>query len=441
MKILIDPSVEEAAWALRRPSGSDPDTESKIREDVLRILNQVEEDGDRALKELTARFDGVESDELRISDAETEAAVMQVDESLRTAIYTAKRNIEIFHESQREKIYKIETMPGVLCWRESRAIDTVGLYIPGGTAPLISTVLMLGVPAQLAGCKNVILCSPPDQQGQIHPAILYAAKICGIRDIFRVGGAQAVAAMAFGTETIPAVEKIFGPGNQYVTAAKMAVQSRGIAIDMPAGPSEVLVWADDHANPDFVAADMLAQSEHGADSQSVLICESVEFAEKVKHSITHQKAQLSREDIIDESLKNSVLIVLERSKALSVLNDYAPEHLIIQRKKGNYDPEEIRHAGSVFIGPFTPESAGDYASGTNHTLPTNGYAKMYSGVSLDSFIKKITFQEINAEGLQALDHAISTLADAEQLDAHREAVKIRLKTLSDEDQTMSSDLI
>lgn len=439
MKTLIDPSLTEAAAALRRPSGHDPGAEAVLQENVGSILTQVRERGDVALRELTARFDGVSIRHLQVSDAEIEAAVAQVDESLRSAIRTARKNIETFHESQREKIFKIETMPGVLCWRESRPIDTVGLYIPGGTAPLISTVLMLGVPAQLAGCKNVIMCSPPDDQGQIHPAILYAARRCGIRDIFRVGGAQAIAAMAFGTESIPAADKIFGPGNQYVTAAKMAVQSMGTAIDMPAGPSEVLVWADDFAHPDFVAADMLAQSEHGADSQSVLICESAAFVDKVKKSIIRQKVTLSRESIVDKSLINTVLMVAERSKALSILNDYAPEHLIIQRKKGNYQLDEIRHAGSVFIGPFTPESAGDYASGTNHTLPTNGYAKMYSGVSLDSFIKKITFQEINAEGLKALDHAISTLADAEQLDAHREAVKIRLRSLSGEDQTMNSD--
>lgn len=427
MRILVDPSLEEARLALLRPSGADQAGESKIKEGVKMILEEVKKNGDDALRNFTARFDGVELDEIQVSVEELEKAKSLVDEDLKKAIRIAKENIEAFHASQQEKIEKVETMPGVYCWRESRAIDKVGLYIPGGTAPLISTVLMLGVPAQLAGCQTVILCSPPDKNGDIHPAILYAATLCGIEKIFKAGGAQAIGAMTFGTETIPAVYKIFGPGNQYVTAAKMAVQSLGVAIDMPAGPSEVLVWADDHANPDFVAADLLAQAEHGVDSQAVLVCDSEAFARKVEKSILSQKSKLNREEIIDESLKYSSLIVCNQSKALSFVNDYAPEHLIIQRDKRSYDLTRIINAGSVFVGPYTPESAGDYASGTNHTLPTNGYAKMYSGVSLDSFVKKITFQEIEKEGLQALDFAVSTLASAENLDGHREAVKVRLR--------------
>lgn len=296
---------------------------------------------------------------------------------------------------------------------------------------MISTVLMLGIPAVLAGCRNIILCSPPDAQGQIHPAILYAASLCGIRDIFRVGGSQAIAAMAYGTETVPKVDKIFGPGNQYVTQAKLMVQATGIAIDMPAGPSEVLVWADDYANTDFVAADLLAQAEHGPDSQVVLICDSSDFAKKVKVAVEVQKKQLTRESTIDEALLHSSILVTDRSSAVELINDYGPEHLIIQRQRHHYDLNEIQHAGSVFIGPFSPETAGDYASGTNHTLPTNGYARVYSGVSLDSFVKKITFQELNYEGLKGLSGTLQQLADAEQLDAHRNAVDVRLRYMEE----------
>jgi len=429
MRILVDPSLEEAREAMLRPSGSDQDQESKIKTDVLNILEEVKTKGDQALLDLTTRFDGIELDDIRVAPQTLDDAESLVDEDLKKAIRIAKDNIAAFHDSQREEIRRIETMPGVFCWRESRPIEKVGLYIPGGTAPLISTVLMLGVPAQLAGCETIILCSPPDKTGEIHPAILYAASLCGIDQIYKVGGAQAIGAMTYGTETVPAVHKIFGPGNQYVTAAKMAVQSRGMAIDMPAGPSEVLVWADDYARPDFVAADLLAQAEHGADSQAILVCESEQFAENVKEEVMVQKAKLEREEIVDKSLKYSLFIVCDKSKPLDVINDYAPEHLIIQREDHSYDLAKIKNAGSVFVGPFTPESAGDYASGTNHTLPTNGYAKMYSGVSLDSFVKKITFQEIDVKGLQALDFAVSTLASAEGLDGHREAVKVRLRSL------------
>lgn len=426
MKIYKNIVFQKARDLLRRPSEVTKDDTTKLEDQVRKILNRVKIEGDVALRELTEKHDGVSISDFKVHDSEIEAAVSQVSEDLKKAILTAKNNIEKFHQSQIESSRKIETMPGVICWRESRPIENVGLYIPGGSAPLISTVLMLGVPANLAGCQNVVLCSPPDKQGQIHPAILYAAALCNIRNIYRVGGSQAVGAMAYGTETVPKVDKIFGPGNQYVTQAKLMIQSHGIAIDMPAGPSEVLVWADDSANPKFVAADLLAQAEHGPDSQVVLICESEEFAEQTKKWMNELKTEMSRESIIDQALKNSVMLVAARELAERLINEYAPEHLIIQRNKRSYSTDDIQNAGSVFIGPFSPESAGDYASGTNHTLPTNGAARMYSGVSLDSFVKKITFQELSYEGLQGLESVIRELANAEELDAHRLAVEIRL---------------
>ncbi len=427
MKFFNQPTLDAAREAMKRPVGGQGVSFAQLTSRVEQIMGQVKEKGDQALFDLTQKHDGVLIDSIRIHDAEIEAAMLLIDKELKIALRTAKSNIEKFHRSQKEEVRKVETMHGVTCWRESRPIESVGLYIPGGTAPLISTVLMLGIPAVLAGCRSIVLCSPPDAQGQIHPAILYAASLCGIRNIFRIGGSQAIAAMAYGTETVPKVDKIFGPGNQYVTQAKLMVQATGVAIDMPAGPSEVLVWADDEANADFVAADLLAQAEHGPDSQAVLICESNDFAEKVKAAVDIQKKQLNRESTIDEALTHSCILVTDRSTAEKLINDYGPEHLIIQRQRHQYDLNEIQHAGSVFIGPYSPETAGDYASGTNHTLPTNGYARVYSGVSLDSFVKKITFQELNYEGLKGLSGTLQQMADAEQLDAHRQAVDIRLK--------------
>lgn len=425
MKKLIHPSFGDALAAMVRPAASQ--NRETVRKRVSEILKNVEEEGEAALKALTHRLDGVELRELQVSYAEIDAAVDEIDDELKMAIRTARNNIEKFHRSQILRPQKTETMPGVVCWREARPIESVGLYIPGGSAPLVSTVLMLAVPAQIAGCREVVLCSPPDAGGQIHPAILYAANLCGVRDIYKLGGAQAVAAMAFGTDPVRKADKIFGPGNQYVTEAKLQVQARGVAIDMPAGPSEVLVWADDEARPEFVAADLLAQAEHGPDSQVILVCDSEDFVRKTTAEIEKQMVTLSRRAIIEQALEESVILVAEEKEALRLINAYAPEHLIIQRRRPKKYLEEILHAGSVFIGPYTPESAGDYASGTNHTLPTNGYARMYSGVSLDSFVKKITFQQISREGLKTLEPTITGLADTEKLDAHREAVKIRLK--------------
>ena len=427
MKILDRPQNEEALEALRRPDNDGANTNDRITQTVQDILHQVKSDGDQALIDLTRKLDGVALEVLSVCDSEIEAAIGQVDQSLKSALLAAKANIELFHRSQQEEVRKIETRPGVYCWREDRPIQSVGLYIPGGKAPLISTVLMLGVPARLAGCENIVLCTPPDAQGQIHPAILYAATQCGIRNIYKVGGSQAIAAMAYGTQSIPKVDKLFGPGNQYVTRAKLAVQATGTAIDMPAGPSEVLVWADDAANPAFVAADLLAQAEHGGDSQVVLICDSLEFAQQTQDAVNTQKVELSRRDIIDQALEHCVMIAVNRADAIDLINAYAPEHLIIQRERNQYDLKDIQNAGSVFIGPYSPETAGDYASGTNHTLPTNGAARVYSGVSLDSFVKKITFQELSLEGLTGLSETLQVLADAEQLDAHRRAVDVRLE--------------
>jgi histidinol dehydrogenase len=349
---------------------------------------------------------------------------------LKTAIDIAKTNIEKFHSAQKEEVKRIDTIPGVTCWRESKAIEKVGLYIPGGSAPLFSSVLMLGIPARLAGCKEIVLCTPPQLDGKIHPAILYTAAAIGIKQVYKVGGIQAIAAMTFGTETIPQVNKIFGPGNSYVTAAKQYALRKGIAIDMPAGPSEVLIVADDSADADFVAADLLSQAEHGPDSQVILITYNEKFAEKVIDAIENQLQKLSRSTIAKQALENSKCILMDNLKdAVDFINEYAPEHLIISvQDEGEY-LDNIVNAGSVFLGMYTPESAGDYASGTNHTLPTAGYAKAYSGVSLDSFLKKITFQRISPKGLQSIGPTIETMAEAEGLDAHKNAVTIRLKKI------------
>lgn len=398
-----------------------------LEKSIRRILEKVKYDGDKALRKYSKEFDGIKLKKFLVSEKEFINAEAVLSDELKKAIQQAKRNIETFHTVQKEQIKRIETMPGVVCWRRSVAIEKIGLYIPGGSAPLFSTVLMLAVPATLAGCKEIVLCTPPSKEGTIHPAILYTAKLCGIDKIFKVGGAHAIAAMAFGTESIPKVFKIFGPGNQYVTYAKQLVQRRLVAIDMPAGPSEVLIIADKTALPEFVAADLLSQAEHGPDSQVVLITISESFAEKVISEIARQVEALPRNKIIKQALQNSKLVIVKDiDEAVALSNLYAPEHLILSCADAEQLADKITSAGSVFLGNYSPESAGDYASGTNHTLPTNGYAAMYSGVSLDSFIKKITYQQLTQEGLQNIGNIVMEMAAAEGLEAHKNAVAIRL---------------
>lgn len=427
MQLINYTSKTNLDTALARPVSS----LAAIEKPVLQILNDVKRNGDKALLKYAAKFDKVKLPTLQVTSAEIEQAITAVDKPLKQAIKQAYANISKFHSTQKLKEGKTETTPGVVCWRQSRAIQNVGLYIPGGSAPLFSTVLMLGIPAQIAGCRNVVLCTPADKQGQINPAILYAAQLCGITRIYKTGGAQAIAAMAFGTETIPRVDKIFGPGNQYVTAAKQLVQQMGVAIDMPAGPSEVMVVGDDTCVPAFVAADLLSQAEHGPDSQVVFVALNNELIATVKAEVKRQLALLPRKDVAAQALANSkVVVVKTEAQAVEIINRYAPEHLILAVKSTKYFVDEVYNAGSVFIGNYTPESAGDYASGTNHTLPTNGYARVYGGVSLDAFVKKITYQEISKKGLQNLGPAIETMAAAEQLQAHKNAVSIRLEKLN-----------
>ena len=386
--------------------------------------------GDRVVMEYEAVFDKAELTSLAVTSAEIEEAEKEVPIELKAAIYLAKRNIETFHSAQRFEGKKVDTMEGVTCWQKAVAIEKVGLYIPGGTAPLFSTVLMLAIPAKIAGCKEIVLCTPPDKNGKVHPAILFAAHLAGVSKIFKVGGVQAIAAMAYGTESIPKVYKIFGPGNQYVTAAKQLVSLRDVAIDMPAGPSEVEVLADESANPVFVVADLLSQAEHGVDSQAMLVTTSEKLQTEVVYEVERQLGYLTRRDIAEKSLANSKLILVkDMEEALELTNAYAPEHLIIETKDYMEVAGQIVNAGSVFLGAFSPESAGDYASGTNHTLPTNGYAKAYSGVSLDSFIRKITFQEILPSGMSAIGPAIEVMAANEHLDAHKNAVTVRLEEI------------
>jgi histidinol dehydrogenase len=430
MQVYINPDKKEWPKILARPTLD----LQQLDKTVQIVFDEVKSLGDRAVKKNTKQFDKVEINELRASAAEFEEAEKLVAKNLKNAIDIAKNNIEKFHLSQRDELKMIDTIPGVTCWRESKAIESVGLYIPGGTAPLFSTALMLAVPAKLAGCKEIVICSPPDAEGKIHPVILYAAHVAGATKVFKAGGIQAIAAMTFGTESIPKVHKIFGPGNQYVTAAKRYSLLKGVAIDMPAGPSEVLVLADDSADPDFVAADLLSQAEHGTDSQVVLITYTETFAKKVADSIMEQLKDLPRANIASSALQNSrAILVPDKKTAIDLINFYAPEHLIISvLDEGDYI-DEIINAGSVFLGHYTPESAGDYASGTNHTLPTSGYAKAYSGVSLDSFVKKITFQRISPKGLQSLGPSIEIMAEAEGLRAHKNAVSIRLKKLNKND--------
>lgn len=415
-----------ATWSdiIQRPTQSLETIEQK----VIPILQEVKSRGDEALKHYSKLFDGVEMDSLEVTKEEINKAVNSVSEELKEAINIAYNNIQVFHRQQQGAADITETMPGVQCWRKSVGIEKVGLYIPGGSAPLFSTVLMLAVPAQIAGCSEIILCSPPDKTGSIHPAILYTADLCGIKKIFKAGGAQAIAAMAYGTESIPQVYKIFGPGNQYVTAAKQLVNKDGIAIDMPAGPSEVLVIGDDESRPDFIAADLLAQAEHGADSQVIFVTTEEAYLNLVHFAIDQQLKNLPRKEVTAKALENSKMILVNNiEEAIAFSNAYAPEHLILQTRNAEELAEKVINAGSVFIGHYTPESVGDYASGTNHTLPTNGFARAYSGVSLDSFVKKITFQKISKEGLHNIGKAVEVMAANEELDAHKNAVSIRLK--------------
>ncbi|GAA5088149.1 histidinol dehydrogenase [Chryseobacterium ginsengisoli] len=399
----------------------------KLTEIIFDIFKNVEENGDQALIDFNKKFDNAEVKNIQVSEEEIENAESIISDELKLAIQQAKDNITKFHASQIVEIEKIETTKGVVCWRENRAIEKVGIYIPGGTAPLFSTVLMLAIPAQLAGCKEIILCTPPDKNGNINPAILYTAKLCGVTKIFKTGGAQAIAAMTFGTESIPKVYKIFGPGNQYVVAAKEYCQKFGVAIDMPAGPSEVLVIADENAIPEFCAADLLSQTEHGSDSQVIFISTNEKIFNQTIKETENQLKELPRNELAKESLKNSHFILLSTiDEALEFSNLYAPEHLILALEDFEKYIPKIQNAGSVFLGNYSCESAGDYASGTNHTLPTNGFAKNYSGVSLDSFVKKITFQNLSEEGLQNLGETIEIMAEAEGLFAHKNAVTIRL---------------
>ena len=400
---------------------------STLFDTVQAVLNKVRHEGDAALRYYGNLFDRVDIDDFAVTQEEIREAEQVLPEDLKNAIRIALSNIEKFHAAQAMPELKVETMPGVTCWQKAVPIEKVGLYIPGGTAPLFSTVLMLAVPARIAGCGEIILCTPPDREGKIHPAILYAARMAGVNQICKVGGSQAIAAMSYGTESIPKVYKIFGPGNQYVTAAKQLVGLKDVAIDMPAGPSEVEIIADETANPVFITSDFLSQAEHGADSQSVLLTDSEPLAEAVVQEIERQLSRLQRKEFIEKSLENSRVILLKnRDEIIRFTNQYAPEHLIIHTADYWEMKDEIRNAGSVFLGAYTPESAGDYASGTNHTLPTKGYAKMYSGVNLDSFVKKITFQEITRDGLLTLGPTIEILAENEQLDAHKNAVTVRI---------------
>lgn len=399
---------------------------------VGQIISAIAVSGDLALHEYIQKFDGLSGHQIKVSNDELKAVAAEVPDSLKSAIDLAFNNIYKFHAIQKNDEVIVETIGGVSCWRKSLPIERVGLYIPGGTAPLFSTVLMLGIPALIAGCEEVVLCSPADKNGKINPAILYAAHKCGIHEIYKVGGAQAIAAMGVGTASIPKVDKIFGPGNQYVTAAKQLIQLRGVSIDMPAGPSEVCVLADKTAQPSFIAADLLSQAEHGVDSQVILITDDESILYKVISKIEAQVQMLSRNDIALAALNNSkAILVKDLTTGMQLVNKYAPEHLIIASEHAADFIAQIKHAGSVFLGNYTPESAGDYASGTNHTLPTNGYARAYSGVSLDSFVKKVTFQQITSEGIQNLGNTIITMAEAEGLDAHAAAVKVRLKTIND----------
>jgi histidinol dehydrogenase len=427
MKIFINP--EKVTWdeIVKRPVFDYRQLEAKVSS----ILDDVKLNGDTAINKYTAQFDGIALNDLAVAENELAEAALHVEADLKAAIEVAKNNITAFHNSQNDAVIKIGTTAGVVCWRKSVAIEKVGLYIPGGTAPLFSTLLMLGIPAVLAGCKEIIVCTPPDNNGKINPVILYVAQLIGIKNMYKIGGVQAIGAMAYGTQTIPQVNKIFGPGNQYVTCAKQLVNATGVAIDMPAGPSELAVYADETSYPSFVAADLLSQAEHGADSQVLLVASSLSILERVQDEIEKQLSVLSRKAIAAQALQKSLTVVIENvNDAFELLNEYAPEHLIIASNNALELAENVINAGSVFLGNYSPESAGDYASGTNHTLPTNGYAKAYSGVSLDSFVKKITFQQISKEGIQNIGKAVEMMATAEGLTAHKNAVSIRLNEIN-----------
>ena len=426
MNKIYNPKKENWASLLERPTKTVDDIEATVKE----IFAAVQSKGDEAVNQYTAQFDGIALANNLVSEAEIQTAIAAVDEELKDAIQLAKSNIEKFHQAQKTNRISVETTEGVQCWQEKRPIQKIGLYIPGGTAPLFSTVLMLAVPAAIAGCKEVVLCSPPDKNGNLNPAILYAANLCGVTKIIKVGGIQAIAGMTFGTKTIPKVYKIFGPGNQYVTVAKQLATQFGVAIDMPAGPSELLVVADDSAVPAFVASDLLSQAEHGTDSQVILVSTSKDMIEAVEQEVQSQLAVLPRKAIAENAIANSKLIFVENAAiALDLINEYGPEHFIVCTKNNDFYVDNIENAGSVFIGNYTPESAGDYASGTNHTLPTNGYAKNYSGVNLDSFMKSMTFQKISEKGIQNIGKAIEIMADKEGLQAHKNAVTLRLKAI------------
>ena len=426
MKIYQYPAESEWPALQQRPEMD----VSALFATVQAVLDDVKQNGDAAIRHYGNEFDKVDIADFQVSPEEIGEADMMLSDELKNAIRTAHANIEQFHAAQASPEIKVETMPGVTCWQKPVAIEKVGLYIPGGSAPLFSTVLMLAIPAHIAGCQEIILCTPPDKAGKVHPAILFAARLAGVDKIFKIGGIQAIAAMSYGSASVPKVYKIVGPGNQYVTAAKQLVSLKDVAIDMPAGPSEVEIIADESANPVFIASDFLSQAEHGADSQSILLTTSVKLADTVGLEIERQLKGLQRKEMTSRSLENSRIIVLrDKSEIIRFTNQYAPEHLIIHTVDYAAMKDEIRNAGSVFLGAYTPESAGDYASGTNHTLPTKGYAKMYSGVNLDTFIKKITFQEITPEGLRGLGPTIEILAANEQLDAHQNAVTVRLKEL------------
>ncbi|GAL64953.1 histidinol dehydrogenase [Algibacter lectus] len=426
MQIINNPNKIDWLEILKRPT----QTVNDIEGTVTRVFQDVVARGDAAIKEYTVRFDGVDLESNIVSPEEIEAAVKTVAEPLKNAIKKAKQNIEVFHRAQQTSKVEVETTNGVSCWQEKRPIEKVGLYIPGGTAPLFSTVLMLAVPAQIAGCKEIVLCSPPNKKGELAPEILFAANLCGVTKIIKVGGIQAVAGLTFGTESIPQVYKIFGPGNQFVTVAKQLATKHGVAIDMPAGPSELLVVADKSANAAYIASDLLSQAEHGTDSQVILVSTSNDIIEKVSVEIEKQLEVLPRKAIAEKAIANSKLIYVENHEvALEMINEYGPEHFIICTEANEFYVDGIRNAGSVFIGDYTPESAGDYASGTNHTLPTNGFSKAYSGVNLDSFLKQMTFQKISKEGLLNIGETIELMAEAEGLQAHKNAVSIRLKDL------------
>lgn len=429
MEEFIHPKKEDWKALLARPTASYEELESLVSQ----VFLQVQKEGDKAVAAYTQQFDKTTLDNMAVSQKEIAAATSRVSDELKQSIQLAKANIEAFHKAQQTQTVAVETQPGVKCWQEKRPIQKVGLYIPGGSAPLFSTILMLAIPAQIAGCEEIVLCSPPDKEGNLPDVVLYTAQFCGVTKIFKVGGIQAIAAMTFGTATIPAVYKLFGPGNQYVTVAKQWATRYNMAIDMPAGPSELLVVADQSAHPAYVAADLLSQAEHGPDSQVILVTTEKSILAKVQEEIKTQLAVLPRKEIAEKAIANSKMIVFENDDlAIDFINQYGPEHYIICMEKEDLYVSAIQNAGSVFVGNYTPESAGDYASGTNHTLPTNGYAKQYSGVNLDSFLKQMTFQEISAEGIQDIGPTIEAMAHAEGLQAHKNAVTLRLNDLKNE---------